>query len=133
MHFKIGAKYLKPLCGYIKQKLLKVKSILHIDETWCRVKMEDKYKKAYIWCLVIKAAGLVIFFYDEGSCGRKVLTDFIADADIVALLSDAYNVYRYLDGELSDVEHICCMAHVRARFQKALLQGKDEKALLFME
>jgi len=30
------------------------------------------------------------------------------------------------------VEHIYCMAHVRARFQKALLQGKDEQARPFM-
>lgn len=42
-------------------------------------------------------------------------------------------VSKYLDGELSAVEHICCMAHVRARFQKALLQGKDELARPFME
>lgn len=28
---------------------------------------------------------------------------------------------------------MCCMAHMRARFQKALLQGKDEKARSFME
>ena len=56
------------------------------------------------------------------------MTDFIEDADIAALQSDAYNVYKYLDGELNEVEHICCMADVRARFQKALLQGKDELA-----
>lgn len=108
-------------------------SILNCDETWCRVKMHDKYKKAYIWCVVNKSAGIVIFFYDEGSRGRKVLTDFIGDADLSALQSDAYNVYKYLDGALSEVEHICCMAHVRAKFQKALLQGKDEQARLFME
>lgn len=83
--------------------------------------------------MVNKAAGVVIFFYDEGSRGRKVLTDFIGDAKIAALQSDAYNVYKYLDDELSEVEHICCMAHVRARFQKALLQGKDELARPFME
>lgn len=128
-----GAKALKKLLPVLKVQALEKDSILNCDETWCRVKMEDKYKKAYIWCLVNKAAGLLIFFYDEGSRGRKVLTDFIADADIAALQSDAYNVYKYLDGDLSDVEHICCLAHVRARFQKALLQGKDEKALPFME
>lgn len=117
----------------LKAQALEKDSILNCDETWCRVKMQDQYKKAYIWCMVNKSAGIVIFFYDEGSRGRKVLTDFIGDADLAALQSDAYNVYKYLDGELSEVEHICCMAHVRAKFQKALLQGKDEQARPFME
>lgn len=36
------ADYLKLLYEYIKQRLLKVKSILHIDESWCRVRI--KYK-----------------------------------------------------------------------------------------
>ena len=39
---KTGARSLKPLCEYFKEKLLKVKSILHIDETWCRIRI--KYK-----------------------------------------------------------------------------------------
>ena len=57
-----------------------------------------------------------------------MLTDFIGEAEIAALQSDAYNVYKYLDNELTEVEHICCMAHVRARFLKTLIQGKDERA-----
>lgn len=93
----------------------------------------DGTRKAYIWCLVNKAAKIVIFFYDNGSRGRKVLTDFIGDAEIAALQSDAYNVYKYLDSELTEVEHVCCMAHVRARFQKALEQGKDERARFFFD
>lgn len=128
-----GAESLKKLLPILKAQALEKDSIINCDETWCRVKMRDKYKKAYIWCMVNKASGIVIFFYDEGSRGRKVLTDFIEDADIAALQSDAYNVYKYLDGELSEVEHICCMAHVRAKFQKALLQGKDENASCFMK
>jgi hypothetical protein len=128
-----GSAALKKLLPVLKSQALEKDSIINCDETWCRVKMQDKYKKAYIWCLVNKSAGIVIFFYDEGSRSRKVLTDFIEDSDIAALQSDAYNVYKYLDGELSEVEHICCMAHVRARFQKALLQGKDELARPFMK
>lgn len=62
-----------------------------------------------------------------------MLADFIGDADLSALQSDAYNVYKYLDGSLSEVEHICCLAHVRAKSPKALLQGKDEQARPFME
>lgn len=128
-----GARALKKLIPVMKAQALEKDSIVNCDETWCRVKMHDKYKKAYIWCLVNKAAGIVIFFYDEGSRGRKVLTDFIGDAEIAALQSDAYNVYNYLDDELTKVEHVCCMAHVRAKFQKAMEQGKDERAGLFVK
>ena len=39
-----------------------------------------------------------------------MLTDFIGDAEIAALQSDAYNVYKYLGSELTEVEHVCCMA-----------------------
>ncbi|MCI1647903.1 MAG: IS66 family transposase [Bacteroides sp.] len=128
-----GAKALKKLIPVMKAQALEKNSIVNCDETWCRVKMQDKYKKAYIWCLVNKAAGIVIFFYDEGSRGRKVLTDFIGESELAALQSDAYNVYKYLDDKLTKVEHICCMAHVRAKFEKALEQGKDERAEVFVK
>jgi len=49
-----------------------------------------------MWVLVNKAQGIVIFFYDEGSRGRKVLTDFLGEADLKALRSDGYNAYRSL-------------------------------------
>ena len=128
-----GSKHLKKLIPVLKEMALDKDAIVNCDETWCRVKMQDKYKKAYIWCLVNKAAKIVIFFYDNGSRGRKVLTDFIGNAEIAALQSDAYNVYKYLDSELSEVEHVCCMAHVKARFEKALGQGKDERARFFTD
>ncbi len=80
----------------MKAQTLEKDSIINCDETWCRMKMQDKYKKAYIWCMVNKAAGIVIFFYDEGSRGRKVLTNFIENADIAALQSDAYNVFIHI-------------------------------------
>lgn len=92
-----GSTALKKLLPVLKAQALEKNSIINCDETWCRVKMQDKYKKAYIWCLVNKSAGIVIFFYDEGSRSRKVLTDFIEDADIAALQSYAYNVYKYLE------------------------------------
>lgn len=99
-----GSTALKKLLPVLKAQALVKDSIINCDETWCRVKMQDKYKKAYIWCLVNKSAGIVIFFYDEGSRGRKVLTDFLEEAELAALQSDAYNVYKYLDGHLPSDE-----------------------------
>ena len=52
---------------------------------------------------------------------------------IAALQSDGYNVYMYIDNELDDVDHLCCMAHARAKFKYAYEQGGDERALCFLE
>lgn len=39
--------------------------------------------------------------------------------------SDGYNVYMYIDKELVDMEHLCCLAHSRAKFVYAYEQGGD--------
>ena len=95
LHLRLtkGSNELKKLIPVLKDMALDKDAIVNCDETWCRVKMLDKYKKAYIWCLVNKAAKIVIFFYDKGSRGRKVLTDFIGERKIASLQSDAYNIY----------------------------------------
>ena len=38
----------------------------------------------------------------------------------------------YLDKELVDVDHLCCFAHARAKFQYAFEQGKDTDAEYFI-
>lgn len=53
--------------------------------------------------------------------------------EIAALQSDAYNVYMFIDKELENVTHLCCMAHARAKFIEALEQGRDERARLFVD
>jgi len=37
------------------------------------------------------------------------------------------------NNELDDVDHLCCMAHARAKFKYAYEQGGDERALSFLE
>lgn len=56
-------------------------SIVNCDETWRKVRKYDHYRKSYIWVLVNKAEQVVIFFYEDGSRVRDVLTDFIGDAE----------------------------------------------------
>ena len=51
---------------------------------------------------------------------------------IDALQSDGFNVYMYLDKELVDVDHLCCLAHARAKFKYAFEQGKDKDAEYFI-
>jgi hypothetical protein len=45
---KKGAKHLNHIIPILKEIALEKDSIVHCDETWCRVKIRDKYKKAYI-------------------------------------------------------------------------------------
>lgn len=111
-------------------------SIVNCDETWCKVRKYDHYKKCYIWVLVNKAERVVIFFYDNGSRGRDVLTDFIGDAELKSIMSDGYNAYTFIGNELkaaetpnlSKTDHQVCLAHARAKFVKASEQAGDKNA-----
>ena len=62
-----------------------------------------------------------------------MLRDILEDREIAALQSDAYNVYMFIDKELANVTHLCCLAHARAKFKEALEQGRDERARLFFD
>ena len=83
-----------------KNKALEKDSIVNCDETWCKVRRFNKYMKKYMWVLVNKAERIVIFFHDEGSKGRKVLTDFMGEAEVRAIMTDGYTAYNFLDGRL---------------------------------
>ena len=39
----------------------------------------------------------------------------------------------FIDKELANVTHLCCLAHARAKFKYAYEQGGDERALSFLE
>ena len=130
--FAKGSEYLKKVLPVLKEKLLEKGAVVNCDETWCRVKVAGKYGKKYIWCMVNKEAKIAVYFYDDRSRGRKVLRDFLGEMQIDALQSDGFNVYMYLDKELVDVDHLCCLAHARAKFKYAFEQGKDEDAEYFI-
>ena len=115
---------------------------VNVDETCLRYHAYNKKRKTYMWCLVNRKARIVIFFYEDttddegvqkhGGRNRKVLKEFLGDAKIKSLQSDGYNVYMYLDNELIDVEHLCCLAHARAKFKYAYDQGSLQ-ARIFLE
>ena len=130
--FRKGSYHLKKVLPVLKEKLFAKGAVVNCDETWCRVKVNGKYGKKYIWCMVNKEAKVAVYFYDDGSRGRKVLRDFLGETEIDALQSDGFNVYMYLDKELVDVDHLCCLAHARAKFKYALEQGKDKDAEFFI-
>lgn len=123
-----GAAFTTKLVEALKAMAMEKDSIVNCDETWCKVKVRDAYYKKYIWCLVNKEQKTVIYCYEDGSRGRKALKEILADRKIKALQSDGYNVYMYLDNELVDTEHICCMVHARAKFVYAFEQSTDKDA-----
>ena len=133
---KKGKKYLDKLIVVLKSIALEKDSIVHCDETWCKVRKYDHYKKCYIWVLVNKAAKIAIFFYEDGSRGRDVLTHFLGDAELKSLMTDGYNAYVFIGDELKsaqfkDTDHQICMAHAMAKFAKAANPGGDKAALPF--
>ena len=131
-----GKKYLDKLVLVLKSIALEKDSIVNCDETWCKVRKYDHYKKCYIWVLVNKAQKTAIFFYENGSRGRKVLTDFLGDAELRSIMSDGYNAYVFIGDELKsaqfkDTIHQVCMSHMNNKFVKAANQGGEPVAERF--
>lgn len=137
-----GAIQLNRLIPALKKIALQDGASVNVDETWLRYRSYNKKRKTYMWCLVNRKACIVIFFYEDttddkgmqkhGGRNRNVLKDFLGDSKIKSLQSDGYNVYMYLDDELMDVEHLCCLAHARAKFKYAYDQGCLQ-ARIFLE
>ena len=135
---KKGKKYLDKLVCVLKEIALEKDSIVNCDETWCKVRKYDHYKKCYIWVLVNKAQKVAVFFYENGSRGREVLTDFLGDAELKGIMSDGYNAYVFIGDELKsakfkDTVHQVCMSHARNKFVKAANQGGEPNATSFSD
>ena len=133
---KKGKTYLDELVCVLKSIALEKDSIVNCDETWCKVRKYDHYKKCYIWVLVNKARKTAIFFYENGSRGRDVLTDFLGDAELKSIMSDGYNAYVFIGNELKsarfkDTIHQVCMSHANNKFVKAGNQGGEPVAIRF--
>lgn len=78
--------------------------------------------------MVNKEAKTVIYCYRKGARSRQALKDVLQDRLPMAMQTDGYNVYMYLDNELIDTEHICCLAHARAKFYKAWVANHEPDA-----
>ena len=128
-----GAIMLNMLLPSLKEMALEEGANVNVDETWYRYQTHFGHRKTYMWCLVNRKAGIVIFFYEDtvdekgkihsGGRRRAVLKEFLGDAKIKSLQSDGYNVYMYLDDEMVNIEHICCLAHVHNKLQEAKKLG----------
>lgn len=118
----------------LKSLLLKTKCILHIDETWCRVRIvkegfkNGRYFKKYIWVLANKIEKEVYFLYDndvDDSRGTRPISEFL-ESLIGGIQTDAYAVYRFFADVNEANERSLCWTHVRAKFKYASDISKDK-------
>ena len=138
-----GAEMLTPILHLLRKRLLKVKSILNIDETWTKVRikfMGDKtrlgrYFKKYVWVLVNKAEQITYFFYDNDendSRGKRPIQAFLGDF-LGTIQSDGYVVYKELTKDNPANAHLMCWAHVRNKFESVYKSCKDDNADRFVQ
>lgn len=138
---KKGIMPLKPLLGFIKDKMLTPGCFLNIDETWGWVRIKfvgdgtnlGGYFKKYIWVLVNKKEGMVYFLYDNDendSRGTRPINTFLGDFK-GTIMSDAFIVYKQLTHDNPNLLHCLCWAHVHNKFAMAAEVGKEEDAVWF--
>lgn len=132
---KIGARMFAPVLLKLKSKLLKVKSVLNIDETWIKVRIKIRndgtklghYYKKYVWALVNKPENVTYFFYDndeDDSRGSRPIETFLGGF-LGSIQSDGYVVYKHLAEVNPQCEFILCWAHVRNKFAMTFEANKD--------
>ena len=139
---KIGAGMLSPILLRLKSRLLRVKSVLNIDETWIKVRIKiladgtklGHYYKKYVWALVNKPENITYFFYDndeDDSRGSRPIETFLGGF-LGSIQSDGYVVYKHLAAVNPACEFILCWAHVRNKFAMTFEANKDVNADWFV-
>lgn len=115
------------LFGYLEKPLKEAileDDYVHMDETWHTVldpsteqKPCDKPSKVYLWSILAHKLNLIQFFYDNGSRGRKVLTDYLPRDYKGIVQSDGFIAYQILEGEdYHDVYRLPCLQHCKRKF-----------------
>ena len=86
---------------------------------------------------MLSVTGINHFYYL-----RDFFTHFVGDADMKSVMSDGYNAYVFIGDELnkatkntnmSNTIHQVCLAHLKAKLNKALEQAGDNNAIPFLK
>lgn len=104
------ARLLKPLHKALLDDVLCDDAVVFCDETWQRLHLNDRTVKVYDWIIGNKKRKAVVYAYDNGSRGRKVIAEILEGRKIKAVHTDGYNVYFFLKD--IGVVQICCGAHL---------------------
>lgn len=68
-----GVSFTSSLIESLKDCAMVKDSIINCDETWCKVKVNKRFMKKYVWCLVNREQKIIIYCYEDCSRGCKVL------------------------------------------------------------
>lgn len=124
---------LTPICD-LQAKLIFSSQYQHLDETVIRINdQKHKTRKGYMWSDVDGMAqyGLV-FFYDKGSRGGKVIRPKLLERK-ASLHTDGYVVYKNIERDkLDDIKILYCMAHARRKFEAIKEVPEAAKILYFI-
>lgn len=118
-----GKKHLDRMISELKELALEKDSIVNCDESWCKVRKYDRYKRNYVWVIVNRERKIVILFYDNGSRGNQVLKDFVGDHELKAIMTDGYVGYNFIDGKLEKWEkttHLIDWVHIDRKLVEAI-------------
>jgi hypothetical protein len=117
-----AAELMEPLGKVLHNVILK-DSYLSMDESYYTVLVKEKnakgkgVRKGYIWAALGYNSNLIQYFYDEGSRGRQVLTDYIPNDYKGAIQSDGYADYEILEtNTYKDTIRLACFQHCKRKF-----------------
>jgi uncharacterized coiled-coil protein SlyX len=117
-----AAELMEPL-GRVLHKVILEAPYLSMDETYYTILIREKgengkgTRKGYIWAALDYMQNLIHYFYDEGSRGRHVLTDYIPNDYKGAIQSDGYIDYAIIEtGAFPDVIRLGCFQHCKRKF-----------------
>lgn len=108
-----------PLYTVLTERVLST-GYVQVDETVSNIKdTRGHVRKAYTWAIRDASPRRlgIVFAYQEGSRARHVIEDLLKDFR-GALQSDGYAAYSIYE-EKAGVVPLCCMAHVRRKFEHA--------------
>jgi len=116
---------LEPLYQKLRREVLR-QIYLMADES--RMQVQDTLKsgkshRGFMWIYYAPLVKLVLFEYQKGrgeQYPRETLKDFQG-----YLQTDGYKVYETLFRKKKGIDLLCCMAHARRYFEKALQQNKQ--------
>jgi len=113
-----------PLYLRLKEYMLGL-DYLQSDESTVPVINNEKHRtvKGYMWLARSVIEPLVLFHYHEGSRGKEVALEFF-NGYKGAIQVDGYPVYDLLD-KLEGITILCCWAHARRYFDRALKHDKE--------
>ncbi|MGN1253756.1 MAG: IS66 family transposase, partial [Prevotella sp.] len=118
------ADLMRPMYYRLQEYMLQL-GYLQSDESTVPVINNEKHRtvKGYMWLIRAVIEPLVLFHYHEGSRGKEVALQFFKDYK-GALQVDGYAVYDLLD-KFSGIMILCCWAHCRRYFERALKHDKE--------